>query len=384
MSNIIDYFPSKLAKDPRFCNRLEERQLLSRNIELGRHTVLISPRRYGKSSLVHKVVADAKLPFASIDLFLAHDDKAITKRIIQGISKAINQIIPVTHKALAMVQNYFSDFKVILNTNGFGVQVSHERGAVDSIEQILDSLKSLVNMAEDKKKKVLLFIDEFQDITCAENSKSIQGAIRHVAQDTSNLVFIFSGSSRHLMLELFDDKNKPLYMLCDKIFLERISSNDYIPYIQRAAVAKWKTEIDERLLRKIFILTELHAFYINLLCNELWKKTKLPKIDDVTEAWISCYEIEERRIISELEKLTNNQQDILKALAFNPTKEPNGQKFLKEISLSISSVRLGIKSLLEKDMIYCVRKDDPMLPGIQKGEYRILDPLIAYALRRYD
>lgn len=384
MVSVIDYFPSKLAKSPSFCNRLAERELLTRNIHLGRHTVLISPRRYGKSSLAHEVIVNLTLPFASIDLFLAHDGKAITKRILDGISHAINQMIPVTQKALIGIQGYFGHFKIILEASGFSLQATHESSVIDPAEQIFDSLKSLSRLAVDKKKKVILFIDEFQDIASAENSKSIQGAIRHIGQETENIIFVFSGSNRHLLLELFDDNSKPLYMLCDKILLDRMSSADYEPYIQEAAQAKWKVPISEMMLEKILVLTELHPFYVNLLCNEIWKNNKMPKAEIVHQAWAACYETEERRLISELEKLTKNQQDILKALAFMPTQESNSRKFLNEARLSLSSVRAGIKSLLEKDMIYQVKREDVKLPDMKKDQLRVLDPLLAYALKKYN
>ena len=79
--DITDYFPTKLATGKAFCNRLNEINFISDNINKCRHTVIYSPRRYGKSSLVNKVVTDKKLPNATIDLFLAHDDKMINKRI---------------------------------------------------------------------------------------------------------------------------------------------------------------------------------------------------------------------------------------------------------------------------------------------------------------
>lgn len=381
-SSPIDYFPSKLAKAPRFCNRTEERKLLCSNINLGRHTVLISPRRYGKSSLVHQVVSDMQIPCASIDLFLAHDGKAITKRILDGISGAISQIMPLSQKALITAQSFFSHFKIVMEASGFGLQFSHEALGFDPVEQIFDSLKSLAKLAESQKKRALLFLDEFQDITSANNSRSIQGAIRNIAQDTSSLVFVFSGSNRHLLLQLFDDKNKPLYMLCDKIFLDRMSSEEYKPYIQEAAKGKWAKTIEDMVLNRILTLTELHPFYVNLLCNELWKG-EFPTIDDVTKAWVTCYETEERRLISELEKLTTNQQDILKCIGQHPIDEPSSQKFLTEVGLPLSSVRVGIKSLVEKDMLYRVKKDDINIPSLRKGEYRVLDPLLAYVLRKY-
>lgn len=380
----IDYFPLKLAKGDQFCNRVAERKELKRNIELARHTVLVSPRRYGKSSLANKVASELKMPFETVDLFLAHDDKAIIKRILTGIGKIITTMIPVTQKALTVVQKYFNAFKVSFHAGGFGLELSHTAGAIDPADQILDALKSLAALAEEKKKKILFFIDEFQDITSAVASKSIQGALRHVAQDTSWVVFIFSGSSRNLLLELFDDKNNPLYMLCDKILLDRISSADYYPHIQKAAQNKWGKIISEETINRILTLTELHPFYVNLLCNELWKGNKAPNMNDVATAWLTCCETEERRFAAELEKLTSNQQDILRLLAANPVQEPTSQDFLHLTKLSLSSMRLGIKALLKKDMIYIVKKEDPQLPGIKKGQYRVLDPLLAFALRKYE
>ncbi len=390
----IDYFSSKLAKAPRFCNRIKERALLINNIKRSRHTVLVSPRRYGKSSLVHQVVVDMRIPCAFIDLFLAHDGKAITKRILDGIAQVISQIMPLSQKALTTAQGFFSHFKIVMQAGGFGLQLSHETTGFDPVEQIFDSLKSLAKLAESKQKKILLFLDEFQDIANAENSKSIQGAIRNVAQDTSNLVFVFSGSTRHLLLELFDDKNKPLYMLCDKILLNRMSSKDYISYIQDAAQDKWGKPIDQSVLNRIFGLTELHPFYVNMLCNEIWhgeaaylkhskRSGQMPTVDDVMNAWLMCYEIEDRRLVSELEKLTANQQDILKTIAQTPVSEPGNQKFLAEVGLPLSSVRIGVKALVDKDMVHRVKNEDPLIPALKKGQYRVLDPLLAYALRRY-
>ena len=378
-----DYFPSKLAKGEQFCNRVAERKSLKRNIELARHTVLVSPRRYGKSSLVHQVASEIEMPFESIDLFLAHDDKTVIKRVLAGISNIVSQMIPNTQKAAELVQKYFGNFKVTFNAIGFGLELSRTTSLVDPVDQIFDALRSLALLAEEKKKKILLFIDEFQDISNAESSKSMQGAIRHVAQDTAWIVFFFSGSSRHLLLDLFDEKSNPLYMLCDKLLLDRMSSDDYHPHIQKAALDRWGVRIDEMVINRILTLAELHPFYVNFLCNELWKSNRTPSMDEVTAAWITCFETEERRLVVELERLTNNQQDILKAIALHPVSEPTSQAFLNGLNVPLSSVRLGIKSLVEKDILYVVKKEDSNLPGIKKGQYRVLDPLLAFTLRKY-
>ena len=381
--NNKDTFPTKLAIGQQFCNRHKERDLLKNNIEKCRPTVLISPRRYGKSSLVHQVVFELKLPSATVDLFLAHNDLAITKRILQGVSEIVSTIIPPSQKLLAEVQAMFNAFKVSLTVKYFNIEATYTGTTFDAVDQVFNALNTLAKLAEEYRKKVIFFIDEFQDIAMSENSKSIQGAIRHVAQESTSMVFIFSGSNRHLLLELFDDKSMPLYMLCDKLYLERINSADYNIHLNDLAVKKWGIPLTNLTFNQIIKHTESHAFYINMLCNQLWQLDKLPNIDDVNTSWEYCFDLERRRIVAELEKLTKNQQDLLKALALTPVIEPTNQQFLNAINKASSSVKLGIKSLLEKDMLYIVNQEDPGLSMLKIGQIRVLDPLLAYAVRKY-
>ena len=381
-----DYFPSKLAIGTQFCNRKSEQQLLKDNIKKGRHTVLLSPRRYGKSSLATKVVSEIKLPFVSIDLFLANTDEAITKRMMQGIAAAVSQLLPPTEKLLDVVQKAFRHFKVSLSAKYFNIEATFEGGMSSSVDQIFNALEGLAQLAKLKQKRVVFFIDEFQDIAQSENSKAIQGAIRHVAQATSDIVFIFSGSNRHLLAELFDDKSMPLYMLCDKIHLERMGSNHYLPHLDKAAKQCWQQSLDKRAFEGIMQLTELHPFYVNMLCNEIWSRAnkKTPSYDKIVDAWQHCYELEERRLVVELERLTSNQQNFLKVLARFPTSEPNSQRFIQMVNMAQSSVYQTINTLLGKDMIYKVTTEDEALPTMRKDQLRILDPLLAYALRKYE
>lgn len=380
-----DYFPLKLAQGKQFCNRVEERQFLKNNIEMARHTVLVSPRRYGKSSLVHYVVNELNYPFVSIDLFLAHDDEAVTKRILAGISQAISQLMPHTRKALELIQKYFINFKITLAVVGFSIESSFSPGQPqDAVELIFELLRSLATLAKNEKKKIIFFIDEFQDIQNAKSARSIQGAIRHVAQETSDIVFIFSGSSRHLLLQIFDDSSKPLYMLCDKLKLDRISSNDYISFLQEKSQARWGENIDQKTLQQIFTLTELHSFYLNMLCHQLWLNNEKPIVESVKNTWDLCLDIESRRLNAEIEAVSVNQQKILKHLAKNPTKEPTGREALAAVKLSSSSMLQGIKALSDKDIIYKVKQIDEKLTFINKEQYRVLDPLLAYSLRSHD
>ncbi len=186
----IDYFPARLATGNRFCNRVKEQAELKRNIEISRHTVLVSPRRYGKSSLVHKVVGDIGLPAAYIDFFMAHDDRAVILRLLNGIADVISQIMPVSQKTLAILEKYFARLRVSLSVKGFAFSLSYNERELDAVSQIYEALKSLVKLAEEENKRVILFIDEFQDIANAENAKSIQGALRSIAEGRTSTVLL--------------------------------------------------------------------------------------------------------------------------------------------------------------------------------------------------
>lgn len=377
----IDYFPARLATGNRFCNRVKEQAELKRNIELGRHTVLVSPRRYGKSSLVHKVVGDRKLPAAYIDFFMAHDDRAITLRLLNGIAEVVSQIMPVSQKTLAVLEKYFTRLRVSLSIKGFSFSLSYNEKEVDAVTQIYDALKSLVKLTENENKKVILFIDEFQDITHAESAKAIQGAVRSIAQEFKQVIFIFSGSSRRLLLEIFNDSKKPFYMLCDKIELDRMISADYKPYVQKAAEEKWNSVISEDAFKKMMSLTELHPFYVNMLGNQLCKSEILPDETAVVFAWEACIEIERRRLVAEVEHLTLNQQKALKYFAFNPVLEPFAKSALNAVNLSVSSMKLALQYLLDHDLVFRVTFEDECVPSFKKTQYRVLDPLLAYSLR---
>ncbi|OGT46076.1 MAG: hypothetical protein A3E82_08130 [Gammaproteobacteria bacterium RIFCSPHIGHO2_12_FULL_38_11] len=130
-------------------------------------------------------------------------------------------------------------------------------------------------------------------------------------------------------------------------------------------------------------LTELHPYYVNLLCHEIWKIEKQPELEDVLHCWKICYETHEDRLIADLEKLTAKQKNILKMLAINPTIEPTGQHFTQVSKTSASSINQTIKTLLEKDMAFKIKKVDPAVPQWELNQVRVLDPLLSFALKKY-
>jgi len=89
----MEYFPLGLAEGKAFCNRVAEREKLRTNIKLSRSTIVTSPRRYGKSSLVLHVLENIKMPYKRVDLFVTLDESTVAREIIDGVNVLINQII---------------------------------------------------------------------------------------------------------------------------------------------------------------------------------------------------------------------------------------------------------------------------------------------------
>lgn len=117
--------------------------------------------------------------------------------------------------------------KWIVGTDGVNIELIPEKGS-DPANVIMESLQMLENILKKKGKKAVFFIDEFQEIGVLANSSGIEGAIRHVAQESENLCFVFSGSNRHILANMFDDRSSPLYMLCDRISIDRISVIEHV------------------------------------------------------------------------------------------------------------------------------------------------------------
>ena len=110
----------------------------------------------------------------------------------------------------------------------------------------------------DLNEKAVLFFDEMQEIDLLTEGKQIQGAIREFAQQAKNVVFIFSGSNRRLLHHMFDDNSMPLYELCERIKLEKISAASYKAYISEAAINIAGTAPSETVLNAILSISERH------------------------------------------------------------------------------------------------------------------------------
>lgn len=374
-TKMIDYFPLSVASGQAFCNREVETKRLQTCIAYHRPVLLISPRRYGKTSLALHAIKQLKIPFAHIDLFSAVDEQDIEKCILQGIGRLIASMESIPKRALALAHHIFSGSHIKAVFNKFEVSIELNQKSGKSAYHILDLLERLEKLAKKSKKNIVLFFDEFQCIHDITPHHAIESVLRQVAQLTKSISFIFSGSHRHLLNQLFDDRNRPFYKLCERITLDRISEVHYTKHIQKLAKKIWKQTFSDRSLEKIFIFSARHPYYTNLLCSRLFTQTSLPSIEKIEDIWAQYLKEERSSVASEIELLSKNQRKLLTMLARSQgTNEPFGRSFVHHANMPKASIDQALTFLENRDYI---ERDN-------EQHIRIIDPLIQTVLSGMD
>jgi uncharacterized protein len=365
-----DYFPLGIAVGTSFCNRTPETKLLIDNIKNGKHTLLMATRRLGKSSLALHALELSKQPFVEIDFYMATNEKIIESYILNGVVELIGKALGPIDKLLASVKRYVKDLKpkIDIGTAIFKLELTTEADS-DPASNVKESLLLLEKLLEENNKHAVLLMDEFQNVGLIARGKGIEGAIRHVAQKTKHLTLIFSGSNRKLLKTMFEDETRPLYKLCWKINVKRITAEHYQSHIQKAAQLTWNKNLSQEAINKIILLTERHPFYMNKLCDRLWTygNENLPSIEDVNSAWSEILEEEKSDAIKEISLLSLGQKSVLNQIAKGINIHLTSKKTILELQMTSSSIIAALEGLEEKDMI-----------EKEEVKYQIINPVVKY------
>jgi AAA+ ATPase superfamily predicted ATPase len=363
------YFPQGIATDSAFCNREQERALLKSRIEAQEHSVLVAPRRYGKTSLMAQVLTENSFEGTNIDFFFILSQEDVINLLTTQVSKLMLSIMPKGASAIKQSIKHLSSVHSKLTFNFLGQQLEI-KPIINSNKTITDVLLALDDLADKVKKNCVLIFDEFQQIGELNESHAIEASIRHAVERSQCVSYIFCGSKRHLLNKMFSDRTRPLYHLCDLMSIGRIASPYYHSFLKNIAKRRWRKIISTESINEILQLSKNHPYYVNALCRVLWKIDAAPNPDQVFEAWANYVEQQAPWIISDISKLTLNRRKMLQSLANKLTKEPQSIHFLKDISISPGSVRKSLEDLYSLDMIY---RDN-------EGYVRVLDPAIEFYL----
>ena len=369
MTNLENYFPLSVASGKSFCNRVQEIKKLALTIGKGQPVLLMASRRFGKTSLALTAIQKSKLPYAHMDFFSVIDESDIENIILSAAGDLITKLTTGKKKALALAHQLFDSTHIQASLDAFGLKIEIKKRRDKPAFHILEILRRIEKLAEESKTRVVLFFDEFQNISQAASTHAIESILRQVAQLTTSISFLFSGSNRHLLSNLFDDRNKPFYKLCDKINLERISEADYIKHIQKISSTLHGKELPTEVLDQLFYYSERHPYYVNLICSKIFNDPQTTL--DIDDLWHQYIKEERSSIAAELDLLSKSQKKLLTVLArAGGTNKPMGQEFIHIANMSKATISQAIRFLEKKDYIYID----------ESNYYRILDPLLKHAL----
>ena len=343
----------KAAEGTFFTDRAEDAKRLSANLTHSINTILISPRRWGKTSLVKKVIAEIDRPDVKpvfIDIFQCKSEyefyHAFATAVIKQTSSKLDEWVETARTFLSNISPKFSFGSDPMND----FSLSFEWNPKDETET--DILQLPEKIAQKKNIRLVVCLDEFQQIADFTDSVTFQKKLRSVWQHQQNITYCMFGSKKHLMDNIFNDKSMPFYKFGDMMFLKKIPTEEWVSFICTKFEETGKV-ISAELASKICEATENLSSYVQHLAWVVWfKSDNVVTNKDITAAIDDLLEQNKVFFQREVEQLSEHQLNFLRALANGVT---NGfsrkdviKKYRLESSANVQSVK---KALLKKDLI---------------------------------
>lgn len=363
------------ASGENFTDREKETARLLSNFTHGVNTVLISPRRWGKTSLVKKVCRLAqsdKLKIVYLDIFSCRTDKefydAFAEAVLKQTSSKFDELMENAKLFLSRISPKFTigsdpmtDFSMTLGLN----QKSND---IDEILQLPEKI------AQKKGVSIVICIDEFQQIAEFKDSKTFQKRLRAIWQLQQYVSYCLFGSKKHLMNELFEKKSLPFYKFGDVVYLPKISTADWISYICERFESTGKS-VSKELAEKVCTAVDNHSSYVQQLAWLLWIHTdKVANEQDFAEAYQDLIDQNTPLFEKQTENLSAYQMSFLRALVDGVHSEFTSAEVLQKYQFgSSANVSVVKRALVKKELIATENKQvllaDPVMKLWLKQEF---------------
>ena len=336
-----------------FCDRTEETEELIANLQNGRNTVLISPRRIGKTGLIKNAFyrileqeKDARCLY--IDIFATKNQHDF----VQLLGTAIAQdVLSRERRAIKRLLEFFGSWRPVFSTDSMTGQPTVSVSIQPTMTEV--TLKTVFDYLKQSKREVYIAIDEFQQITNCPNP-GVEALLRSYIQFAPNVHFVFSGSKRHLMSQIFYSPERPFYQSTVSMGLDPLHEEIYYAFARRFFEGK-KGTLSQDVFHYIYQRFEGVTRNIQLMLNRLYETerhvTKTEQVDEAIRHIVNRNSMQYEELIG---FLTDNQLAVVKAIAKEGLVEsPQGTDFIKQYNLpSSSSVKTALDVLTDKDIVY--------------------------------
>ena len=342
-----------------FCDREVESARIVKSVTNGNNMVIISPRRMGKTGLIRFCYEKPEIKNEYYTFFIDILHTSSLREFTYTLGREIYEtLLPASKKtALAFVRTLRSisgkfAFDPLTGMPSFSISL----GDIASPEYTLEEIFEYLSKAD---KPCIVAIDEFQQIA-KYPEKNIEALLRKHTQKIGNCRFIYAGSERHMMQEMFLSAARPFYHSADMLELRAIAPEIYIPFIVGHFRGR-KRGIATESVEWVYQLFKGHTYYVQKTFNESFADTQEGEtctdetIRTALDSIIASNETIFREILS---NVPEKQKDLLYAIAKDGEAEKVlSAKFIKRHNLSsASSVQSALKKLLERDIVTEINK----------------------------
>lgn len=372
MDNPFRY--GELVTGDHFTNRTEELAELEQDLRSGQNVVVMSPRRLGKTSLILTVIARLRkqgVLVAYLDLFgtptKASFVQALARAVYSGLLSPYQQklkSIAETFRGLSVTP------KLSMGADGTPtLELAPGRSEADLDRDLEVLLAMPAKIAKDKNKRVVLILDEFQEIV--DIDKHLIARMRTIFQHQTDVSHVYLGSKFHLMNDLFNNINEPMYKSAKTVPLHPFRPVDFAAFLRERFESTGK-HISDEAIERILAITACHPNDTQQLAHFTWALCQArgiePTEETVNEALFRIVAAEDARYTILWDELSARQKALLIALS-KGSGNLFSEGYRRDHQLGpASSVQGALARLKEKELVE-VRRGD---------EYAITDTYLRY------
>ena len=343
-----------LVDKENFVNRTEERKQLKELLSSGINVMLISPRRWGKSSLV-KVAMD-ELVCENKDIRVCYIDAFSVKTEAEFYRTFAREVIAC---AASTLEKRLEDVKHFLK--GISPSITLKSDPSDSLsfdlkfeledKDVMEILELPEKIAVTKGIHLIVCIDEFQQLAQLPGYKDMEGKMRSAWQKQHAVSYCFYGSKRHMMMEIFNNSSNPFYRFGQVLFLQKIKKEEWIPFIIRS-FQKTEKSITEEQADKLCDIVKCHSWYLQQLCYFVWSgSSKAVTEETITTRTSQLIDTNMPMFMNDSENLTAAQTAMLRAVADGEYRF-NSVSVVRKYELgSAQTITRNKRMLAERDFI---------------------------------
>ena len=353
MVNPFEY--GGIVRGDAFCNRDQEQHDLKRAAQNADRLLLYAERRMGKTSLVQHVISQLPereyLP-VYVDMWPTQDAASLAQVIARAVTEAAASR---GERMLELAGELFRHLvpSLTVDESGqprveFGMQVGEP--ATPSLEEALDSP---ARIAERDERQVVVVYDEVQQLAEFDDQEA-ERLLRGHVQTHGGIGYFFLGSRKHLIQQMFMDRQRPLYQAAGHYPIGPIALRHWIPFVRERFLQADRV-IEEAVIEKLHAQTGGHPYYTQHLAHDLWEVTppgEQASLERLAEAEDLLMRRMEHAYTVLWESLTSNQRRLLRGLSLQgPGAQPFSGDFLSVQGLAASSAHRAAEKLLERNII---------------------------------